>query len=123
MSEQTVVSDEETRLLADTLRGRLRDLTDRVDRIEAQSREPLDDDSEDRAVEREDEESSDALERVCLGEIAAIETALSRIEAGTYGRCLACGEPIGLPRLRIVPETARCMPCAAASWKADRRKC
>lgn len=32
-----------------------------------------------------------------------IEEALQRIDEGTYGLCVACGEPIPLNRLRTVP--------------------
>lgn len=32
-----------------------------------------------------------------------IEEALQRMADGTYGRCLLCGEPIPLERLRLIP--------------------
>ena len=113
MSEQSGISATEVRSLAETLRRRQRDLASRVDRIEAQHREPLDDDSEEQATQREDEESTDVLERVSLSEIAAIALALRRIEAGTYGLCLSCGQSIGSARLQAVPEAALCIHCAA----------
>jgi RNA polymerase-binding transcription factor DksA len=112
MSEQPVISVEETKQLEEALRLRLRELAARVERIEAEAREPLDDDFADQAIDREDDEAADAMERVSLDEIAAIETALNRIESGAYGRCLSCGEPISLPRLQIVPEATRCILCA-----------
>ena len=46
-------------------------------------------------------------------ELAAIERALERIDAGTYGVCLACGEPIPLARQRALPTAVTCVPCAA----------
>jgi RNA polymerase-binding transcription factor len=39
-------------------------------------------------------------------ELVEVLAALERIEAGTYGICMACGEPIGVERLRALP-TAR----------------
>jgi RNA polymerase-binding transcription factor DksA len=39
-------------------------------------------------------------------ELADVVAALERIEAGTYGICMECGEPIGVERLRALP-TAR----------------
>jgi DnaK suppressor protein len=39
----------------------------------------------------------------------AIEAALRRITAGTYGWCVECGRPIELERLKLVPWTERCL--------------
>lgn len=39
-------------------------------------------------------------------ELRDVQAALERIEAGTYGICMACGEPIDVQRLRALP-TAR----------------
>jgi RNA polymerase-binding protein DksA len=44
--------------------------------------------------------------------LAKIQAALWRIERGTYGRCVACEEPIGLARLNALPEADRCADCA-----------
>jgi len=43
--------------------------------------------------------------------IEAIDAALKRIEAGTYGICSKCGEPIGAERLEAVPWTTQCIDC------------
>jgi DnaK suppressor protein len=43
--------------------------------------------------------------------LADIETALYRILNGQYGDCLRCGAPIGMPRLRTVPQTVLCADC------------
>jgi len=43
--------------------------------------------------------------------IEAIDAALLRIEAGTYGTCANCGEPIGAERLEAVPWTTQCIDC------------
>ncbi|GLW67664.1 hypothetical protein Arub01_59070 [Actinomadura rubrobrunea] len=40
-----------------------------------------------------------------------IEAALGRVDAGTYGRCEDCGEPIGRARLEILPYARRCVMC------------
>jgi DnaK suppressor protein len=45
-------------------------------------------------------------------ELADIEAALERIEEGRYGRCLKCGGPIGLQRLRAIPEARYCVSCS-----------
>ncbi len=43
-----------------------------------------------------------------------IEAALARCDAGEYGDCLKCGEPIDPRRLDIDPATTRCLACAQA---------
>jgi len=40
-----------------------------------------------------------------------VESALRRIEAGTYGRCLRCHSALERARLEILPHAALCMPC------------
>ncbi len=44
-------------------------------------------------------------------ELGAIDAALARIEAGTYGDCTDCGVHISAPRLHATPEAPRCIPC------------
>ena len=41
----------------------------------------------------------------------AFAAALSRIEAGTYGYCAACGNRIAHGRLSVMPETVYCVSC------------
>jgi DnaK suppressor protein len=43
--------------------------------------------------------------------LARIDAALRRLEAGTYGICGDCGQPIASERLRALPFAARCRPC------------
>lgn len=43
--------------------------------------------------------------------LAAVEAALARIEAGTYGRCTACHQPIASDRLDALPWAALCIDC------------
>ena len=43
--------------------------------------------------------------------LAQNERAIARIEAGTYGACESCGEPIGKARLQAVPRATLCVRC------------
>lgn len=43
--------------------------------------------------------------------ILALETALERMEEGTYGVCDRCDEPIALRRLECVPWAVMCRDC------------
>ncbi len=41
-----------------------------------------------------------------------VQSALNRIDAGTYGRCEECDESIAKPRLQALPYTRHCIGCA-----------
>ncbi|HEU5267204.1 MAG TPA: TraR/DksA C4-type zinc finger protein [Jatrophihabitans sp.] len=43
-----------------------------------------------------------------------VQAALWRMEEGRYGVCVACGRPVEMIRLEILPQVARCMPCQRA---------
>ncbi len=40
---------------------------------------------------------------------AEVMAALARLDGGSYGACVDCGEPVGNARLEFRPETARCL--------------
>ncbi len=46
-----------------------------------------------------------------VDEINGIQAALSRVESGTYGLCVDCGDPIGFQRLQAYPSANRCLAC------------
>jgi DnaK suppressor protein len=39
------------------------------------------------------------------------QSALARIEAGTFGSCQSCGQPIGKARLQAFPRATLCVAC------------
>lgn len=51
-------------------------------------------------------------------ELAAIEAALARIAAGSYGECIDCGAAIAAQRLQAAPAASRCIHCQEAAEKA-----
>jgi DnaK suppressor protein len=75
-----------------------------------------------------DELAADAAEAVALGDdqrlqviraltitaeaaLTEIEAALGRVEAGTYGSCERCDEPVPAERLEVLPMTRLCTRC------------
>jgi DnaK suppressor protein len=46
-----------------------------------------------------------------IAELDALDAALARIEAGTYGECTDCGVNIPAARLHATPEAPRCIHC------------
>lgn len=47
-------------------------------------------------------------------ELQRIEASLRRIDAGDYGYCVTCGEPIPLRRLESDPTLPSCVDCASS---------
>lgn len=54
-------------------------------------------------------------------ELDEVSAALQRLNTGTYGHCEGCGEPIGLPRLRALPEARHCLTCQERTDRATHR--
>jgi DnaK suppressor protein len=46
-----------------------------------------------------------------VAELSEVEAALVRMDDGSYGTCVDCGEPIGWPRLNAQPTAERCIVC------------
>ncbi|MBI5481856.1 MAG: TraR/DksA C4-type zinc finger protein [Deltaproteobacteria bacterium] len=44
-------------------------------------------------------------------QLEQIRSALRRFDAGAYGACISCGEPIGYARLVARPEALKCQAC------------
>jgi DnaK suppressor protein len=99
---------------AQTLR-RLINLTDDYDAVVAASRDTNADD------EHDPEGATIAFERSQVGalvrdarhHLAEIDAAEARLEAGTYGTCENCGEPIAEGRLEARPVARTCIRCAS----------
>lgn len=47
--------------------------------------------------------------------LAAIDAALARLDAGTYGRCTSCHKPVAPERLEALPWAALCIDCQRAA--------
>jgi RNA polymerase-binding transcription factor DksA len=95
------------------LRARKAELEGRLSRIEQDFVTPRNPDDDDRAVERNNDEVLEELGETGERELAAIDAALHRIAAGTFGICARCGQPIAEQRLDAVPHTPLWQACAA----------
>lgn len=97
------------------LEASLAELRDRHVRIERDRRRELgalDPDFSEQAVQSENDQVLDGLERSVDQDIQQIEHALERIRQGQGEHCEACGAPIGAPRLKALPQATRCARCA-----------
>lgn len=91
---------------------RLQELGARLEAIEEELDSHQNRDWEELATEREGDEVLEATGNAGLAEITQIRAALKRIEAGSYGDCVRCGEPIAEARLDALPWTPLCRRCA-----------
>ncbi len=96
------------------LKTRKAEIENRLTRIETDLSRQKSADSVERAVESENDEVLEEFGQVGEGELRGIDAALDRIDAGTFGTCVSCGEPISIERLKAVPHTPFCKACAAA---------
>jgi DnaK suppressor protein len=95
--------------LRDELQARLARVRDHI----GHRHEPVERDFAEQVVQRENDEVVNTLAGRLTDELAAIDAALGRVEAGTYGQCAKCGEAIGTERRVALPMTAVCVSCAA----------
>ena len=72
-------------------------------------------DFEEQATQRENDEVLDGLDETGRHEVEGIDAALARIEAGTFGVCVACEEAIPTARIEAAPAAIRCKDCASAA--------
>lgn len=111
-------TDAELNELRDRLAAEANELRAEIDRAESDIANRLGDavidagdDQADvgaKAYEREHELAMTYNARELL---AQAERALARIDAGTYGCCESCGEPIGKARLQAFPRATLCVRC------------
>lgn len=98
------------------LEAQLAELEQREHRISADLSEPVNPDWEEQAVELEGTDALRTQSALVGREIASVRRALARIEDGSYGICVRCGDEIAPERLAVRPEAALCIQCA---WRAQ----
>jgi RNA polymerase-binding protein DksA len=48
-------------------------------------------------------------------ELGQVDSALRRVDDGSYGTCTSCGKPIAAERLEAIPWASLCIDCARKS--------
>lgn len=96
----------------DLLLKRRAELANDLVEIEDKLDDPMPQDWEDRASERQGDEVLEARGKADRDELRRIDAALDRIEDGSYGICAKCGDTISDERLNAVPTAALCRTCA-----------
>lgn len=98
-----------SRLLA--RRAELQQRSRRVDKDLSRQLESLSYDSDDRAIQLENDESLQVIGQAAMRELAEIDVALDRMARGLYGTCKICGNEIAAARLVAVPQASVCQRC------------
>ena len=97
------------------LQTQLAELENRQSHISEDLAEPISRDSDEAAIEVEDDAALEGQGVLVAREIASVKRALARIEDGTYGQCVRCAGDIDPARLEARPEAALCIACARAA--------
>ena len=100
---QKVLLQERTQLL-DSMKKREKN----IDQLANDNSSNEDGDMMSQLVETAKENSLRAYD---LKRFKALENALGRISAGTYGKCMKCGKKISQERLRALPWAILCINC------------
>jgi DnaK suppressor protein len=87
---------------------RLQSLEDDIHRRKG----PISQDYGDQSQEIENDEVVGSLDGVERAELNQIVYALARMEDGTYGVCVECGQRIAEKRLEARPTATQCINCA-----------
>jgi RNA polymerase-binding protein DksA len=101
----------------DTLHRRIREIRSDLQ----QEDKPLEKDLEDQAIELENDEVLNRLEPATRQELADTLAALERMEEGTYGQCVECGDEISVSRLKALPYALKCIQCAEEAEMSSRQ--
>jgi DnaK suppressor protein len=72
----------------------------------------------DHATDMLDHEMDESLEENAEELVREIDLAIGRIDAGTYGLCSRCGQPIPDERLDAVPYAVLCVSCKRLEERA-----
>lgn len=115
--ELTPYTTEQLAPIREILQRRRREL---VDSQHARVRELADEQSNERVAEEEEAAARQHEQFVAASvregdhwELLRVDQAIAKIDAGNYGLCDECEEPIPLERLAILPYTRLCAPDAS----------
>jgi RNA polymerase-binding transcription factor DksA len=88
------------------------ELAQRVGRTQATERQEVAEGQNDNAQLWEVSDVRDDLDTQAATELEQVNQALARLDAGEYGLCMDCEEPIAEARLKALPYATLCIQCA-----------
>jgi RNA polymerase-binding protein DksA len=116
--EEDPWTDAELKAIRDELEGEVDRLRGEIETAESELADRLrdggdgaGDDQADAGTKTFEREHEMSLANNARDLLVQTQHALARIEAGTYGRCENCGNPIGKLRLQANPRATLCVSC------------
>ncbi len=116
--EEAVRARDELTSEADRLRGEILASEEALTGLMRDSGDGAGDDQADTGTKNVTREHEMALASNAREMLYQTERALARLEAGTYGLCETCGNPIGKARMQVFPRATLCVDC---KQKQERR--
>jgi DnaK suppressor protein len=95
------------------------DLVQRVGATQATERQEVATGQNDNAKLWEVSDIRDDLDTQAATELDQVNQALARLDAGEYGLCTECDEPIAEARLKALPYATLCIQCAEAAEESS----
>ena len=83
-------------------------------------KEPRSDDDAETGTVTAERERMMSLTRNAKAMLAEVQQAVVRMDAGTYGQCATCGQPIHPERLEAIPQTRHCLECRRKAERTGR---
>ncbi len=88
------------------------ELQQRLDRTQSEERHEVEEREDTTAQLWKASEIRDGLNDEAVSELRDVNRALARLDAGDYGICTNCDEPIDPRRLKALPYVELCVSCA-----------
>jgi DnaK suppressor protein len=110
----------DTARFRDLLQGERQKVLEAIEYLHAENPGSLKDETEESTADNHladtatvtlDREIDYTLEENSEHVLKAIDAALAKIEAGTFGVCENCGQPIAEDRLAAIPYATQCIDC------------
>ena len=95
------------------------ELAQRLGVTQATERQEVAEGQNDNAQLWEVSDSRDDLDSQAATELDQVNQALARLDAGDYGLCADCEEPIAEARLKALPYATLCIQCAEEAEKSS----
>ena len=119
------LSDERLAALRTQLEAEVAQLQEQIDRLERDFldeswKDPRSDDDAETGSATSEREHMMSLTRNARAMLADVQHAVQRMDAGTYGLCAGCGQPIHPDRLEALPQTRHCLDCRRKAERAGR---
>lgn len=97
------------------LLGRQKEFASRIKTTQATEGHEVEEGLDSNAQLWEVSEVREGLDDEAAEELNQVNDALARLDAGEYGFCKSCGNPIGQARLEAMPFATLCIDCASDS--------